>query len=640
MEDSNTMTVEFLRARLLAERSVSRTARQRSEELAKRVYVSSSLIFKLLGVFVAVEELEEHLMIVSLQRKKAEKATADVLAILENNGISDFSEAYYSSSDQEGNGFAKEEDSSVSSKVRKNESEEFSGSDLDFSSVNGRSLSWKGRMGNSHSLEKYKDAIVKRRNNFSSIGYSSPKHRQGKSCRQIRRRESRSAIDECKTDSMKVKSQHNETATLENFPGRSGGDHEKQNGCCEIQEVRNSQENRNLSHRDLNYNGYEREQAMEKALEQQAKLIGRYEAMEKTQREWEEKFRENNGTTPDSCDPENHSDITEERDDIKSRALHLTETRVTSSNKSKPVVENTEFSQHQKSKSKVDLVFTMQKQDSLSYLQAKEKAQKQNILENNTQKQDSLSKGQCSGTHTENHAVVLHKTNYDLGGVLESLKQAKLSLQQKIHIVPQIESRLARKINGPHDKPSSVPLMNAQPRAEIPVGCAGLFRLPTDFSPVVDKSSLFEQSSQLILPDYHPDMDPYVSSPYRDMVSTNCQIFAGDRFFNSPLTETRSSIFSNDRNVMSPYLDDRSGISNQTLPYPSREVNMLSPPIGYIAPTFSDPSRVPPNEGFSAPHSNGGVARTPSPDHFSFYDNHGIASFLMAFLSLTGNEAS
>jgi hypothetical protein len=37
---------------------------------------------------------------------------------------------------------------------------------------------------------------------------------------------------------------------------------------------------------------------MEKALEHQAQLIDRYKTMEKVQREWEEKFRENNGSTP------------------------------------------------------------------------------------------------------------------------------------------------------------------------------------------------------------------------------------------------------------------------------------------------------------------------------------------------------
>jgi len=37
MGDSTDMTVEFLRARLLSERSVSRAARQRADLLAKRV---------------------------------------------------------------------------------------------------------------------------------------------------------------------------------------------------------------------------------------------------------------------------------------------------------------------------------------------------------------------------------------------------------------------------------------------------------------------------------------------------------------------------------------------------------------------------------------------------------------------------
>lgn len=37
MEDPKSMTIEFLRARLLSERSVSKSARQRADELAKRV---------------------------------------------------------------------------------------------------------------------------------------------------------------------------------------------------------------------------------------------------------------------------------------------------------------------------------------------------------------------------------------------------------------------------------------------------------------------------------------------------------------------------------------------------------------------------------------------------------------------------
>lgn len=44
-------------------------------------------------------------------------------------------------------------------------------------------------------------------------------------------------------------------------------------------------------------NGHEREKDLERALEQQAQLIGRDEEQEMAQREWEEKFRETHGGT-------------------------------------------------------------------------------------------------------------------------------------------------------------------------------------------------------------------------------------------------------------------------------------------------------------------------------------------------------
>ncbi|KAF2318399.1 hypothetical protein GH714_006626 [Hevea brasiliensis] len=175
MEDSTTMTIEFLRARLLSERSVSRTARQRADELAKRV-----------------AELQERLTIVSLQRMKAEKATAGVLAILDGNGISHISETFDSSSEQ---------DTPCECKV-----------------VTARSLSWKGRKDSPRYLEKYKGPSPRRRTIFASVG-SSPKHRPGKSCCQIRRRESRSVAEELKANPVKVDALEDEVATTpDNFP--------------------------------------------------------------------------------------------------------------------------------------------------------------------------------------------------------------------------------------------------------------------------------------------------------------------------------------------------------------------------------------------------------------------------------------
>lgn len=49
---------------------------------------------------------------------------------------------------------------------------------------------------------------------------------------------------------------------------------------------------------DHDLDGFEKVNDMEKALKCQAQLIDQYEAMERAQREWEEKFRENNNSTP------------------------------------------------------------------------------------------------------------------------------------------------------------------------------------------------------------------------------------------------------------------------------------------------------------------------------------------------------
>lgn len=137
-----------------------------------------------------VEALEEQLHIVSLQRKKAEQATVDVLSILENNGISDICESFDSSSDQETPCGSKD---SVSSSLGRNESGEFSGSEIDSSREPQRTLSWKGRKGAKHSPEKCKDSYRRRGSSFPSVS-SSPKHRVGRSCRQIRRKESRFVV--------------------------------------------------------------------------------------------------------------------------------------------------------------------------------------------------------------------------------------------------------------------------------------------------------------------------------------------------------------------------------------------------------------------------------------------------------------
>ena len=129
----------------------------------------------------------------------AEKATADVLSILEDNGVSDISETFDSNSDHEtpceskaGNDPARD-DVNSSSIRRRNEREEYAGSDIDTSPVLGGSLSWKGRKDSPRTREKYKKISVRSRSSFASIGSSSPKHQLRRSCRQIKRRDARYA---------------------------------------------------------------------------------------------------------------------------------------------------------------------------------------------------------------------------------------------------------------------------------------------------------------------------------------------------------------------------------------------------------------------------------------------------------------
>lgn len=88
------------------------------------------------------------------------------------------------------NGALMMKETSTNVKLRKNEKEAYSSSEIESSPSTGRSLSWRSTKDSQHSLEKkkYMDS-VRRRASFSSN--SSSARRVGKSCRRIRRRETR-----------------------------------------------------------------------------------------------------------------------------------------------------------------------------------------------------------------------------------------------------------------------------------------------------------------------------------------------------------------------------------------------------------------------------------------------------------------
>lgn len=605
------MTIEYLRARLLSERSVSSSARQRADELAKRV-----------------AELEEQLKIVTLQRKRAEKATADVLAILENQGISDVSEECDLSSDQETpseskvvHKAAREEVTSINSQDRRHKLEELSGSDLDSSPVRGRSLSWKGRNESSRSLQRYKDSSMRRRSSVASTGSSSPKHCIGKSCRKIRHREAGSVVQEFKTGPDEVGSEENGVATIQG----------------------------NVVNNNLDCNKCGRAQDMEKALEDQAQLIGCHEAMEKAQREWEEKFRENNTSTPDSCDPGNRSDTTEERDDVKEQAPYPAETVAPNGQDLKSERTNVLLSK-EPSKSQPNGVLppsqtgSLQNESASSGIASEPIAQEfafpttrcnqnQGSIESYRHEPPSSSNHETlpHGSHEKQYAyspssdggssfrsrdiprsqnnpyaLVPHEPAKGLGSVLEALKQAKVSLEHKINRAPSMEVVSVSK----GVEPSVRATKNLM---EIPVGCAGLFRLPTDF--------LSESATQTNFPgsrsstsNYYPNRGALVSAGDRSVISPSLEVRPGfstpDHYLTSGYANTLSRVYTG-QPQFSPYLDGIMPSSSQsTQPAYTTYPSSLSRPSYPSVPAYPElRPQMPSNERFQRtfPSRAGGV---------------------------------
>ncbi|KAK4353414.1 hypothetical protein RND71_028932 [Anisodus tanguticus] len=290
MEDSS-MIIEFLRA----ERSVSQTARQRADELAER----------------------------------AEKATAAVRSILENQGISDASEEFDSGSDSKGAESTdnRNERNTTSSNVKPIELR------LKASTMTFSFQEWK----------KYTDSAWRRSSSFASSGTSS-RIRAGKSCRRIRRSNTKSATDELQNTSGECP--HERLPSFANNVPQSLMDSAGNNDVKDQLHFPASETSENRRKTD------ESDENMERALQHKRQLIGQYEAEEKAQREWEEIMEKDmsNHDDPlygkqkihiahfeyseissyaggevrkhyrsskigDSCDPGNYSDVTEERDD-------------------------------------------------------------------------------------------------------------------------------------------------------------------------------------------------------------------------------------------------------------------------------------------------------------------------------------
>ncbi|KAI4384362.1 hypothetical protein MLD38_002529 [Melastoma candidum] len=501
MEGSNAMTIDFLRARLLSERAVSKTARQRADELARRVI-----------------ELEEQLQAVSIQRKKAEKATADVLAILETHGISDASEDYYLSSDNDETPHAlakaschtKAEESSVTSKQQGNESEDISSPKIVF----GRSLSWKGRKDSSPSPDRYKEASMRRRSGLVSIVKPS-NHRLGKSCRQIRQRDQRLEASEGMNISQQSNHGNDEVASGKMCLKADGNGPDILNESFEFHKEKAQPQDTDTSvlvpeRNEVDaarheYNERGEETNMEKALQHQEQLIGQYEAMEKAQREWEEKFRENSSAL-ETCDPSNHSDMTEEAEEkpqvpLSPPAVTVPYAEAKSEVRDASITRTYQIEQHELSVPSLQAEHGHFLHTSSQELPSKvmdDLDQRVSHLPNVDGKNqrvdfhiqpplrppfatdDSLCtdtpvKQVADNPHSTVNALVPHGSAGTLSDVINSLKQAKLMLHNQISRVRSSDNRFLGGVMEPCLlKPES------RNRVDIPGGFSGLFRLPSD----------------------------------------------------------------------------------------------------------------------------------------------------------------
>ncbi|KAH0469078.1 hypothetical protein IEQ34_002310 [Dendrobium chrysotoxum] len=310
MDEKTAMNVEFLRARLLSERIVSKTARQRAEMLSQRVI-----------------ELEEQLRIVNIQRKKAEKAAEEVLSILETQGITCIARLTDPSTDQENNQLTDQKGNqcTISEDVKEDKfltSSGMDGSEVDDGlscSANGspsdyNCLSWKshGSSLDSHSQEKLKTKLNRHKHRSSFIvTVKSSQRRPGKSCRKIKRSDIGSASDN-ELQKATILDAHGDEVVA-----HSGGFDEKRE--CPLEASKSKMDKFSVDSSLSFYpDGRNRETIvgggkddMDRALEQQAQLIIQFQAMENAQKEWEEKFNETRMKMLDNPEPGSQVSVVE-----------------------------------------------------------------------------------------------------------------------------------------------------------------------------------------------------------------------------------------------------------------------------------------------------------------------------------------
>lgn len=261
-----------------------------------------------------------------------------------------------------------------------------------------------------------------------------------------------------------------------------------------------------------------------------------------------------------------------------------------------------------------------------------------------TDENDGMAQKNASSSSRNNkhdlYALVPHDPQ-ELSGVLDSLRQAKLSLQQELNRLPLVDNGYSSKAIGTLASSSKL-----EERLDIPIGCAGLFRLPTDFSDEAPPRSTAIESAFHLSSNFYPSRStamelasPLSSNFYHDKeilrTSVN-QLGSAPYFVSSPSPYYRGSSslgFSpdRDRSLTVHSLESGSRYETRKSPFdPFMDAGLMASSSNNRYPAYTTyPShqnltpQMPFSDGLSRPYLNRSAGNPSAPaDQFPLYDEH------------------
>ncbi|KAL0322168.1 UNVERIFIED_CONTAM: hypothetical protein Scaly_2513200 [Sesamum calycinum] len=256
----------------------------------------------------------------------------------------------------------------------------------------------------------------------------------------------------------------------------------------------------------------------------------------------------------DSCDPGNHSDVTEDRYEVKSPGPSFATGTMNSDNQEmKQQPADVHFSEPQTSKSSSSLSdadkgslqdgkcnsntsaceysalegsFPMSNENSDQGFSGKQHEASANISSSHVGKNTPLHASSRSSSSSE-LPIVRQETSKNVASVLDALQLAKLSLNQKL----TSSAPVGRGASGNAIKPFNQETNNAH-SLRVPVSSPGLFRLPTDYQYEANARANLGIGGRSTFANCLPEIAParLLSEPFVESRS----LLPGDPFLTAP----------------------------------------------------------------------------------------------------------